>query len=219
MKILCTISVVLCFLMVNQTIAYAQYDGVTRRAVNHGGATYYAVVPNVNHNDIMDTTGHGLWYYRRKMLRGTTPTTQELSGQWMGVNRGIVEVAGYRQFVKDIQPQNGRWQGDNIQVKQVAPHQVRYSGWNPKIMSSNMGYNPTVERKGKFAVEPPNYRGPFGHGAIFSYRNGGNARNDPARVLMDRVVKIDDNHMLGRATANFGPIRIPLSYFVLERVE
>lgn len=199
--------------------SYPQNLGQQHRAVNHGGVTYYAVVPDTPRDDIMDTTGHGLGYYRRKMLRGTTPTSQELSGQWRGVNRGIVEVAGYNQFIKDIQPQNGRWQGDNIQVHQVKSHQVRYSGWNPIIKSSTMGYNPTVERKGQFAVQTPNYRGPFGRGAILSYRDGGNPRKDPARLLEDRVMKIDDNHMIGRATANFGPIRIPLSYFVLERVE
>ena len=199
--------------------AFPQGPGPYQRAVNHQGVNYFAVVPNAPQDDIMDTTGHGLLYYRRKMLQGTTPTPQELNGQWLGVNRGIVEVAGYKQFVKDIRPQNGRWQGDNIQVKQVTPHQVRYSGWSPVIKSSTMGYNPTVERRGQFAVQPPNYRGPFGRGSVFSYRDGGNPKNDPARLLQDRVMKIDDNHMIGRATANFGPIRIPLSYFVLERVE
>jgi len=192
--------------------AFPQGAGPYQRAVNHQGVNYYAVVPNAPQDDIMDTTGHGLLYYRRKMLQGTTPTPQELNGQWLGVNRGIVEVAGYKQFVKDIRPQNGRWQGDNIQVKQVMPR-------NPIIKPSTMGYDPTYDRRGQFAVQPPNYRGPFGRGSVFSYRDGGNPKNDPARLLQDRVMKIDDNHMIGRATANFGPIRIPLSYFVLERVE
>ncbi len=198
---------------------YPQGPGLRHRAVNHAGVTYYAVVPDAPRDDIMDTTGNGLLHYRRMMMRGTTPTAQELAGQWRGVNRGIVEVAGYNQFIKDIKPQNGRWQGDNIQVNQVKSHQVRYSGWNPITKSSTMGYNPSYERKGQFAVQAPDHRGAFGRGVIFSYRDGGNAKNDPARLLQDRVVKIDDNHMIGRATANFGPIRIPLSYFVLERVE
>ena len=199
--------------------AYPQGPGPQHRAVNHAGVTYYAVVPDAPRDDIMDTTGHGLLYYRRIMLQGTTPTTGELAGQWRGVNRGIVEVAGYTQFIKDIKPQNGRWQGDNIQVKQVRPDQVRYSGWNPIVKPSNMGYNPTIERRGQFALQAPTRRGPFGRGVIFSYRDGGNAKNDPAKLLEDRVVKIDDNHMIGRATANFGPVRIPISYFMLERVE
>ncbi len=196
-----------------------QGPGPRHRAVNHAGVTYYAVVPDAPRHDMMDTTGRGLLHYRRIMMQGTTPTPQELSGQWRGVNRGIVQAAGYNQFIKEIKPQNGRWQGDNIQVNQVQSHQVRYSGWNPIMKSSTMGYNPAAERKGQFAVQPANQRGVFGHGVVFSYRNGGNAKNDPARLLEDRLVKIDDNHMIGRATANFGPIRIPLSYFVLERVE
>ena len=84
---------------------------------------------------------------------------------------------------------------------------------------STMGYDPRVQRKGQFAVQSPSHRGPFGRGVVFSYRDGGNAKNDPARLLQDKVMKVDHNHMIGRATANFGPIRIPLSYFMLERVE
>ena len=54
-------------------------------------------------------------------------------------------------------------------------------------------------------------------GAALSYADGGNAKGDPAELLEDQIVRLDGNHMLGRAVAKFGPIKIPLAYFVLER--
>ena len=71
---------------------------------------------------------------------------------------------------------------------------------------------------GAFQVQQPRGRGAFKHGAIFSYRDGDNEKLDPARLLVDKLVVLDSNHLLGRVTANFGPVQIPLSYFTLERV-
>ena len=170
--------------------------------------------------DVMDTTGRGLLHYRKIMSQGVTPQPYELTGQWKGVNRGVVEIAGFNQFIKEIQYKDGHLVGDNIQVKQVPSGKVRQQGWHPLPAPQNGRYQPdAVKRVGKYAVQPPNNRGHFGNAVILSYRDGGNAKNDPARVLVDRVVKIDDNHMVGRAVANLGIVRIPISYFVLERVK
>lgn len=164
--------------------------------------------------DVMDTTEFSLLEYRRMYLDGTSPTPQELVGYWRGVNKGIVELAGYRQFVKEILPQGRYLSGENIQVGQVRPEMLRQMGWQVKL-DQQTGQ---PERNGKFAIQAPNSRGTFGKGAVFSYRDADNRRSDPARLLVDKVVKIDDNHMLGRVTARFGPIEIPLAYFVLERM-
>ncbi len=167
-------------------------------------------------NDLMATDQHRLLQYRRMYRNGTTPHPSELNGQWNGVNKGIVEIAGYGQFIKDIQVDgNGQGYGDNVQVKQVKPGQVRFNGWQPKYDLAAKDY----ERRGSFAVQRANGRGFFGHGHTFSYADGNNSAKDPARLLEDQVVKIDDNHMLGRAVAKFGPIKIPIAYFVLERRE
>jgi hypothetical protein len=183
----------------------ALYNPSTRRV---------APISASHQHDLMATNKHTLLQYRRLFRNGSTPSTQELVGKWNGVNKGIVEIAGYRQFVKDIRiDADGQVYGDNIQVNQVQPGQIQQSGWAPKFDYRQNDY----ERRGRFAVQTPQGRGYFGHGATFSYANGRNQRNDPARLLMDQVVRIDENHMLGRATANFGPFRIPLAYFVLER--
>ena len=165
-------------------------------------------------SDLMATDQHRLLQYRRMYRNGTTPHPAELNGQWNGVNKGIVEIAGYSQFIKDIQVDGcGRGYGDNVQVKQVKAGQVRLNGWQPKYDLRAKDF----ERRGSFAVQQANGRGFFGHGHTFSYADGNNPAKDPARLLEDQVVKIDDNHMLGRAVAKFGPFKIPLSYFVLER--
>ena len=164
--------------------------------------------------DLMDTRNFTLLDYRRMFMNGATPCAHELQGHWRGVNKGIATWIGYRQFIKEIQPCGEVYFGDNIQVHQVSNQCLRCMGWQPKVECDG-----SLERKGKFAVQPADCRGPFGHGIIFSYRDGGNPKRDPSRLLVDKVVKIDDNHLLGRAVAKVGLMRIPLAYFMLERVE
>ncbi len=163
--------------------------------------------------DVMNTRQHRLRDYRRIFRTGTTPCPEDLVGTWRGVNKGIVELAGYRQFIKEIGPCGECVFGDNIMVEQVDPCMLDAMGWQPKITETG-----ELDRKGKFAVLPPRGVGAFKHGVVFSYRQGGNRRTDPVKLLVDKVVKLDDDHLLGRATANFGPLQIPLAYFVLERV-
>lgn len=165
--------------------------------------------------DIMDTRNFTLLDYRKMFKEARTPAPQELVGRWRGVNKGIVELVGYRQFIKEIVPTECELTGDNIQVKQVSNDMLRAIGWAPIAGMPEEGY---VSRLGYFQVQPPRGKGTFKHGAIFSYRDGANQKSDPVRLLVDKVVVLDRNHLLGRVTANFGLVRIPLSYFTLERV-
>lgn len=175
--------------------------------------------PNVQqpaYNDILDTRNYSLLDYRRLFQTGRTPQAHEMVGYWRGVNKGIVELVGYRQFIKEIIPdQNGVIRGDNIKVGQINQDMLRCLGWQPTI-DPQTG---EIARQGKFAIQPPRGIGAFKNGATFNYRDGGNRKTDPANLLVDKVVMLDANHMLGRATANFGPVQIPLAYFVLERIQ
>jgi len=164
--------------------------------------------------DLQATDQHTLFQYRRLYRTGTTPHPAELVGQWNGVNKGIVQIAGYGQFIKDVRVgANGYIHGDNVEVAQVKASQVRLNGWQPKFDNVATDYS----RRGRFAIQGPTNRGFFGRGAVFSYADGGNPDGDAARLLKDQVVKLNDHQMLGRAVVEFGPIEIPLSYFVLER--
>ena len=165
--------------------------------------------------DIMDTRKFTLLDYRKMFRESRTPQPHEIVGQWRGVNKGIVELVGYRQFIKEITPTPCNLTGDNILVEQVSNDLLRSIGWAPIAGMPEQGY---VSRVGAFQVQQPRGRGAFKHGAIFSYRDGDNEKLDPARLLVDKLVVLDSNHLLGRVTANFGPVQIPLSYFTLERV-
>lgn len=185
---------------------------------NGEGATWRTRLQRPNSQgrvDVMDTRNFTLLDYRRMFSEGRTPTSDELIGQWRGVNKGIVELVGYRQFIKEITPTPCDLRGDNVTVEQVSNDLLRSMGWAPIAGPPEDGY---VSRIGAFQIQEPRGVGKFKHGAIFSYRDGANERTDPARLLVDKVVVLDRNHLLGRVTANFGPVRIPLSYFTLERI-
>lgn len=165
--------------------------------------------------DIMDTRNFTLFDYRKMFKESRTPQPHELVGQWRGVNKGIVELAGYRQFIKEIYPTPCNLQGDNILVEQVSNDVLRSIGWAPIAGMPEQGY---VSRVGFYQVEPPMGAGTFRHGVIFNYRAGDNKIADPVRLLVDKLVVLDGNHLLGRVTAKFGLVQIPLAYFTLERV-
>ena len=170
--------------------------------------------PIVSSVDFMDTQNFSLLDYRRMFRSGSTPTSEEMIGSWRGVNKGIVQLVGYGQFIKEIVPSGCIVMGDNIKVNQVSQDMLNVLGWQPKIDERGQ-----LERQGKFVVLPPRGLGAFKHGAVISYARGGNRRTDPVRLLVDKVVKLDDDHLLGRATAKFGPIQIPVAFFVLERIK
>lgn len=165
--------------------------------------------------DIMDTRNFSLLDYRKMFAESRAPQPRELVGRWRGVNKGIVELVGYRQFIKEVAPTPCDLRGDNIVVQQVSNDLLRSIGWAPVAGMPEEGY---VSRVGAFQVQQPRGVGAFKHGAIFSYRAGDNKKLDPCRLLVDKLVVLDRNHLLGRVTANFGPVQIPLSYFTLERI-
>ncbi len=212
-------------LVADDPVVYRESSSVVAEEGNEirpPATTSLQAINNSSMPDIMDTRNNRLIDYRRMFKHGRTPTPAELQGMWRGVNKGIVTLVGYKQFVKEIQPCGSILIGDNIQVHQVSNDMLRCFGWQPKIQTDGQ-----IERLGKFVVKPPKSStrlghrrlSPFAHGAEISYRDGGNDPHDPVRLLVDRIVMIDDNHVLGRATAKFGLVQIPLAYFVLERIQ
>jgi hypothetical protein len=164
--------------------------------------------------DLMDVRNFSLLDYRRMFKRGRTPTAAELQGRWRGVNKGLVRLAGMKQFIKEIQPCGSIMLGDNIQVHQVSDDLLRCCGWQPKAAAPprKLSFND------RFVVKPPNGRGPFGKGVIFSYKAAAKRRLDPSRLVVDKVVVVDCDHLLGRATVRVGLINVPVAYFMLERI-
>ena len=165
-------------------------------------------------SDLMDVRNFRLRDYREMFLSGRAPTASEMQGTWKGVNKGIVRLVGYKQFIKEIKPCGCMTVGDNVQVHQVSNELLRCCGWQPKTKQRTGQFR----RLGKFVVHAPDCRGRFGHGVTFSYRDGGNGRCNPTGLIVDKVVMLDHNHMLGRATIRLGLVQIPVAYFMLERV-
>lgn len=161
----------------------------------------------------MDVNRHSLRYYRNLMRCGQTPRPEEMVGMWRGVNKGVATVAIDRQFIKEFYYVGGCLFGDNIAVCQVDPCSLPNAGWQPIIDSCTGEFR----RQGRFAVECPQGCGPFRHGMVLNYAAGGNGR-DPSRRVWDQVVKLDDNHLLGRATIRVGFVKVPVAFFVLERI-
>jgi hypothetical protein len=154
----------------------------------------------------------GLLEYRRMMRSGQTPHPSELVGSWKGVNTGIATVAIDKQFIKRFSVVGSQVYGDNVSVPQSRSRQLP---WRSKHSSHA---HIAKKSRGKFMVEPAGGRGAFRHGLRLNYRAGDNRPLDPANLIHDRVVKLDDNRMLGRATVKIGPLQIPVAYFVLERI-
>lgn len=166
--------------------------------------------------DVMNTNNFTLFDYRKMFAEGRTPAPHELLGRWRGVNKGIVELAGYRQFIKEIVATPCNIAGDNILVHQVSNDMLRSIGWAPRAGMPEEGY---VSRVAPFDIEAPQGIGQFSHGAIFRYRDGGGELKQPVQILVDKVVVLDRNHLLGHVTAKFGLVQIPLAYFTLERID
>jgi hypothetical protein len=164
--------------------------------------------------DLMDVRNFTLMDYQRMFVHGRAPAPNDLLGTWRGVNKGVVTLVGFRQFVKEIQPCGDVILGENIDVHQVSSACLRSLGWQSKIDESG-----NESRRGKFMVKTNSGPDRQNNPAEFSYREGGNRRTDPVRLLVDKVVKLDDNHLLGRASAQLGLVRVPIAFFVLERVD
>ena len=152
----------------------------------------------------------------RELLRcGEAPTQEEMHGYWRGINSGrIPQRFGFSQFIKELDFIGPAPKGRNILVEQQPEPMLRSYGWQPKI-DPETG---EIERNGSFVFLPPDHRGRYGHGARTSYREGDNPRLAPNRFLVNRIVKLDDDHLLGQATVKVGRVQIPVGYFFLERI-
>ncbi len=178
---------------------YPAESYATAPAAHYGGNQSYAS----GSHPAVNVDNFNLFQYRRMMLNAQAPQPHELAGTWRGTNKGLATVAIDKQFIKEFQVIDGQVYGDNISVNER---------WEP-VYDQYGG----LERTGKFKVQQPRGIGAFRHGAVLNYRAGNNGPFAASNVVVDRVVKLDDNHMLGRAVVKFGPVQIPLAFFVLER--
>jgi hypothetical protein len=145
------------------------------------------------------------------LLRGHTPDPGELVGsEFRGMNTPAwARAARIRKFVKGFERRDGQVFGYNRPVRQ------------------NRDEEPWEVAGGRFgrfqmrAVDATCRDNAYLHAALLDYGRGGNRPWDPSRGLRDYLVQVDASSAelyLGKAYYALGPIRIGVSFFVLERL-
>jgi hypothetical protein len=144
---------------------------------------------------------------------GCSPNPKDLIGTWYGVNKGFgAAMAGLHQDIKVFQACEQGVTGHNILVQQVAVEELECKGWRSKRDPK------TCEPKtmGNFVVETCfNERGKLI--LQLDYSQGENPSMDPSRYLVDELVLMEPDLLLGRARVRVGMVDMPIAYFVLFR--
>lgn len=141
------------------------------------------------------------------------PDLATISGKWNGINKGVGSaMMGLMQDVKVLEGQDCVT-GYNILVKQVSISDLPCRGWRPERDPKTC----QPKTMGNFIAVAPNCCGTLGHTVKLDYTIAENPWYDPSRFLIDELVAIDEDILLGRATANIGKLHIPVAYFVLTR--
>lgn len=157
------------------------------------------------------------------MMRGTAPRFEDLVGwEFAGGNSlGLTKLIGIRKFTKGFYEGPARSQtgptpfvqGYNIVVRQngdESPHVYVPSDESPK-------------RHGFYrvhAVDPQARDSRYPNALLLDYGLGGNGIFGPP--LRDYIVQIypdDPDLLLGKAYLALGPVRVPVSFFVLKRLK
>ena len=150
----------------------------------------------------------------RLLVRGETPDPDALAGwEFRGANNPAwARLAGIKKFMKGFYKDvDGRLWGYNMPVKQTRlsmPWELKH----PEKPNRFGFYR--VE-----AVDPESRDNAYLHALLLDYGRGGNGLN-PAGVLRDYLVRVErgsDDLLLGKAYVAVGPLRVPTSFFVLER--
>ena len=149
----------------------------------------------------------------RLMQTRPAPDLATISGKWNGINKGFGSaMMGLMQDVKVLEGDQCI-SGYNILVKQVAIGDLPCRGWQPELDPKSC----KPKTMGNFIAVAPTCCGKLGHTVKLDYTIAANPWYDPSRFLIDELVAIDDDILLGRATANIGAMHVPVAYFVLTR--
>ncbi len=147
------------------------------------------------------------------MRNRPAPDLDTLAGKWYGINKGFGSaLIGLTQDIKVLE-NNGCVTGYNISVKQVAIRDLPCRGWRPQRDPRTC----QPKTMGNFIAVAPCSSCRLGRPVKFDYTIAENNWYDPSRFLIDEIVAIDEDLLLGRATAKLGSMQFPVAYFVLMR--
>ena len=152
--------------------------------------------------------------WRRCSCAARPPTPRDGRLGYRGLNTPpFARFLGIKKFIKGFYKDDaGRFGGYNV----VAAQHVNlatpwaYRGGRPR----RFGFYKVAP------VDPESRDNAYLHALLLDYSRGGNAVYDPSNVIRDYVVRVDrgsDDLLLGKAYVAAGPVRLPVSYFLLER--
>ena len=153
----------------------------------------------------------------RYMKSGQAPDVRKLVGwQFRGYNTlDLTTVLGFRKFKKGFfseeEPAHARSQiwGYNVDVQQNGLGEP----WIPKDKAPYGFYQ-------VYPVDPGEKDNLYPNALLLHYGKGNNPAMDPSAFLRDYLVQVDpenDDLLLGKAFVALGPVRLFVSYFILER--
>ena len=145
----------------------------------------------------------------RVFAAGTAPDIAALEGwEFRGWNTAwITGVLGFRKFVKGFFAREGGAYGCNSPAEQNGLE----GDWRTKPSEDEPGWYAF------YAVDPAATTRPR-DAVLLDYGRGHNGF--PAKLLRDHLVRVSpgsDDLLLGKAFCAIGPLRVPVSYFILER--
>jgi hypothetical protein len=146
------------------------------------------------------------------LLRGQRPDPASLAGwEFRGVNAPRWAYAlGIKKFIKGFfREPGGELCGFN---RAVVQNRLR-GAWTAKP-GEPFGFYTVAP------VDPTSRDNAHLHALLLDYGAGDNPRLDPSRGLRDYLVQVDASNpdlFLGKAYYAAGPLRIPVSFFILER--
>jgi hypothetical protein len=161
-------------------------------------------------------TGRSRAALEAMMIRGETPSLDGITGyEYRGYNLApALSLLGIRKFIKAFfTTSGGAIYGCNTPVAQNGLH-------GPWIARPRQA---APRRYAFFRVAPINAESrdsAYLHALLLDYGRGHNPFYDPSRLLRDYLVRCvpgSDDLLLGKAYLALGTLRIPATFFLLER--
>jgi hypothetical protein len=187
--------------------------GVRRSAIRWNIQS--AIDPAHNRTKALRLAGRPTRELHQLMATKPSPAPCDLVGKWYGVNKGYgAAIAGIHQDVKVFRECEHGVSGYNILVEQVAVEELACKGWRPKLERKTC----QPKTMGNFVVDcQPKEGCPCQQALVLDYSQADNPVFDPSRFLVDELVVIEPDLLLGRARFRMGWIDMPVAYFVLTR--
>jgi hypothetical protein len=138
-----------------------------------------------------------------------------LDAEYRGYNVPLITgILGFRKFLKGFFARDGAASGYNVRARQNGLE----GPWVKR------GADGEGKRFGFYTVAPVDESArdhAYPNALLLDYSKGDNGRFSPTSLLRDYLVRVEhgsDGLLLGKAYLAFGPLRIPVGFFVLERI-